>query len=214
MKKVLAKGLALAFVGSLFMAGSAMALSYTESYVGSVEYVPGVYGQVVNAGQTYEFLFDFELGNFDLESPTNSNLTLVGDVTGVFGPFTSAIIDANFWSGDVAQESTTIDLTLYAVGRNNYQAQVGSFEWNNSDGLFHYEFTVDQLGSFNNESWAWVGISANYLDGNVNGNFVIGDVSMTVSDTAPVPEPATMLLFGTGIAGLAGYGRRRAKKNK
>jgi len=33
-----------------------------------------------------------------------------------------------------------------------------------------------------------------------------------VSDTAPVPEPVTILLFGTGLAGLAGSRIRRKKK--
>jgi len=34
----------------------------------------------------------------------------------------------------------------------------------------------------------------------------------TSYDSAPVPEPATLLLFGTGLIGLAGFGRKKLKK--
>ncbi len=39
-----------------------------------------------------------------------------------------------------------------------------------------------------------------------------GNDNLMGKGTAPVPEPATMLLFGTGIAGLLGVGRKRLRK--
>lgn len=55
----------------------------------------------------------------------------------------------------------------------------------------------------------YVKIDGYVLEGNA---FAIGEVELYGSAANAVPEPTTMLLFGAGLVGLAGFGRKKFKK--
>lgn len=57
----------------------------------------------------------------------------------------------------------------------------------------------------------WTGIDRLVID-NTNAQWAMDDFTYNESG-APIPEPATVLLLGTGLIGLAGIGRKRFRRN-
>lgn len=108
------------------------------------------------------------------------------------------------WFDDEA--TTSIDDATPAFGPGSFMPT------SNLDSSNVYGATSTLLSAFDGQALAgmWtLAVYDNYwLDEGFLNQFAIGGEA-----SAPVPEPATMLLFGCGLAGLIGYSRKRSKKN-
>jgi hypothetical protein len=128
--------------------------------------------------------------------------------------------------------------TVYAIDENTlvqqakYNENEGSSPWRYADELKPFE-DEDGKEYADIEFRYYTGQLIDELDDNMNiHNVVLVDLGFLGTDisnftahftmqcgndnlmgsTAPVPEPATLLLFGTGLIGLAGVGRKKFKK--
>lgn len=191
MKKTLVKSMALAFIGSFLMAGSAMALPLITGAVSLTGSFLPTGGSDLSTATGIDFIGDsaevgFAGGTGDLSALTYGMSVAMHDFT-----FNTLALTNPLWSiggftfdlnsiGVSYKDNTTLILkglgTMEGVG---FDSTPGDFV-----------FTANKSGT----TYTWSGGSE--------------------SAPAPVPEPATMLLLGTGMVGLAGANRRRrANKN-